>query len=259
MVEANKSLVRIALAGHTTAGKTTLISTFRKAPSGRIGDMGNTTKQANLFIPPTDYESLQATFVDCPGFQNASMMLQILRSKNQSADFIRQFKSMLLAAKVDTQYDELACDAIKNSDVVIYVADIQSPADDSHIQEIRLINEVNPRIIVLLNKARSFEREKGKGSKDKRIKQWENKIFNIEDIDITKVLDFDAFWDRPAKIYKVYDAIQDVLAPDKRELFIVSLANFYERQKEIHKEAYDFLVEEIELLRKKMALSFKLC
>ena len=51
MLDSDDSLVRIALAGHTTVGKTTLISTFRKAPSGEIGDMGNTTKKAKSLQP----------------------------------------------------------------------------------------------------------------------------------------------------------------------------------------------------------------
>ena len=137
MSDSDNSLVRIALAGHTTVGKTTLISTFRKAPSGAIGDMGNTTKKAKS-LEPKDYDSLQAVFVDCPGFQNAGLMSQVLNLQNINPEFAEQFMKSLASDEVDLQYDQIACDALNQSDVVLYVADIQYPADDSHLQEIRL-------------------------------------------------------------------------------------------------------------------------
>ena len=194
MLDSDDSLVRIALAGHTTVGKTTLISTFRKAPSGEIGDMGNTTKKAKS-LQPKDYESLQAIFVDCPGFQNAASMSQVLNFQNTNPKLAEEFIKGLALDQVDLQYDQIACDALKRSDVVLYVADIQVPADDSHLQEIRLIQKIQPNIIGILNKARTFERAKGVVARDRRIKQWSGKL---NDCSVSNVIDFDAHWDKPS-------------------------------------------------------------
>ena len=253
MLDSDDSLVRIALAGHTTVGKTTLISTFRKAPSGEIGDMGNTTKKAKS-LQPKDYESLQAIFVDCPGFQNAASMSQVLNFQNTNPKLAEEFIKGLALDQVDLQYDQIACDALKRSDVVLYVADIQVPADDSHLQEIRLIQKIQPNIIGILNKARTFERAKGVVARDRRIKQWSGKL---NDCSVSNVIDFDAHWDKPSKVIKIYDAIYEILPLERKILFETSLENFYERQRQIHQNAYELLSEEIVLIRKKKKLEEK--
>lgn len=255
MLNSDNSLIRIALAGHTTVGKTTLISTFRKAPSGAIGDMGNTTKKAES-LKPKDYDSLQAIFVDCPGFQNAGMMSQFLNfhNKPEFAELAEQFIKHLFSDKVDLKYDQIACDALERSDVVLYVGDIRVPADDSHLQEIRLIQKIQPNIIGILNKAGTFGKTKGVDARDRRIRQWTGKL---NECSVSSVIDFDAHWDKPSKVIKIYDAIYQILPLERKLLFEASLENFYERQRQIHQKVYELLSEEILSIRKKNKLEEK--
>lgn len=253
MSEIDSSLIRIALAGHTTVGKTTLISTFRKAPSGEIGDMGNTTKTAKSLVPK-DYESLQAIFIDCPGFQNAASMSQFLNFQKNNPELVDLFMKSLDSDKVDLRYDQIACNALKVSDVVLYVADVQNPADNSHTQEIRLIQKINSNIVAILNKARTFEKAKGSEARKRRINQWKGKL---EDCSVSKVVDFDAYWDKPSKIIKIYDAIYETLPSERKVIFETSLENFYERQRQIHRKAYELLTDEIVAIRKKKKIEEK--
>jgi ribosome biogenesis GTPase A len=246
-------MIRIALAGHTTVGKTTLISTFRKSPSGEIGDMGNTTKKAKS-LEPKDYESLQATFIDCPGFQNAGLMSLILKHQISDAEYAKELTEEFASDGVDLRYDQIACEALKHSDVVLYVGDLQIPADNSHLQEVRLIQKIQPNIIGILNKGGTYERSKGAGAKDRRIKQWTEKLAECS---IYNVIDFDAHWDKPYKVIAIYNAIREVLPLKQKEVFDISLENFYERQRQVHQKAYEMLSYEIIEIRKKKTLEEK--
>ena len=242
MLIKDDSLIRIALAGHTGAGKTTLITTFRKAPSGEIGDQGNTTKHAKS-LDPKNYESLQAIFVDCPGFQNATMMSQYLKAEKRGSERLAEFIEDCRDDGVDLTYDKRAFDELKASDVVLFVANAEKPADNSDIQEIKLIQKIQRRIVCVLNKLNSLKSEE---KRVRRIKQWKDAL---QEVNINYVIDFDAHWDKPSKITNIYNSISDILTLERKKIFSASLQNFYDRQRKIEKKAYELLSEVVMEIR----------
>jgi len=68
---------------------------------------------------------------------------------------------------------------------------------------------------------------------------------------VYEIISFDAHWDKPSKVIQIYDAIKYILPPDFQDSFEVSLENFYERQRQIHKKAYELLYEDVLKIREK--------
>ncbi|ARV58786.1 hypothetical protein BZZ01_09160 [Nostocales cyanobacterium HT-58-2] len=246
MLNTNNFQIRIALAGHTGVGKTTLISTLRKAYSGEISGMGNTTKEAEDYKIP-EYQSLQATFVDCPGFQNASEMLRYLRAKQKGESAVGDFFDFCEEEKIDVTYDIRAVDALKTSDVVLYVADVRRAADDSDLNEVKVIQKIQPQVVAVLNKAVEFERSHSKKDTNQRIDQWkENLNLLVKDIIV-----FDAHWDKPAKVQEIYNAILRILPLDRKKIFETGLRNFSDQQRQIEQKVYKLLAKEVIFVKDK--------
>ncbi|MBD2770642.1 GTPase [Iningainema tapete] len=248
MFNSNDSRIVIALAGHTGVGKTTLISTLRKAPSGEIGNMGNTTKKAESYNFP-EYKSLHATFVDCPGFQNAVAMFDYLDAKQEG--IINKFLAKFQKRNINVEYDIRAVEALKSSDVVLYVGNLINPADDSHTNEVKVIQQIQRRVIVILNKAGEFEDSHGRTEKDKRINQWKNELIQKAGIEPENIIDFDSHFDNPSKVQEIYNAILRILPPKRGEVFKEGLKEFEKRQHEIEQEAYKLLAREVISIRNK--------
>jgi GTPase Era involved in 16S rRNA processing len=252
MFNTDSSRIKIALAGHTGVGKTTLISTLRKANSGKIGDMANTTKKAVDYNFP-EYKSLHATFVDCPGFQNASEMLHYLRAKNKGKSAVNEFRENCKEDNLDVEYDIRAVEALQNqnSDVVLYVADVRSPADESNITEVKVIQKIQPQIIVILNKAVEFEKSHGQDDTIRRIQQWKGELTNKVDIKLENIIVFDAHWDKPSKVQEIYKTILKILPGNRRSLFQEGLNEFEKYQAQIEQNAYKLLTQEVINIRYK--------
>ena len=113
------SNITIGLAGHTNVGKTTLIRTFTKTTFGEVHDRRNVTKYAEI----KRYDALQATFVDCPGFQNANLLLTYWKVKEIDPEAAS--KVLATFPKEQIIYDERAMEAITSCDIVLYVATLE--------------------------------------------------------------------------------------------------------------------------------------
>jgi GTPase Era involved in 16S rRNA processing len=240
MLNTDHSQIRIALAGHTGVGKTTLISTLRKAYSGVISPMGNTTKEAEDYKIP-EYQSLQATFVDCPGFQNASEMLHYIKAKTKEESVLENLFKHWEEEKIDVKYDRRAVDALENSDVVLYIADVRRPADDSDLNEVKVIQKIQPQVVAVLNKAVEFEISHNKKDRNERIEQWREFLNTV----VKDIIVFDAHWDKPGKVQEIYNAILKVLPLERKKIFETGLRNFSDQQRQIERKAYRLLIKEI--------------
>jgi len=220
---------RIMIMGHTSVGKTTMIRTLVKRPIGKIGSEANVTKN----ITEEYYEGLQAVFVDTPGFQNAGKLLLYydLNGDPNKDDSIK--------------YDISAVEALKDSDAVLYLADLSVTPDSSHIDEIKLIKKFQPRIVGVLNKCGSLLKDKDEDTLQ-RQKSWKDAL---EINGIKHSIFFDAHFDKPSKIYNIYNSIQKVLSDKKSISFRNGLKLFEERQEKIRNLAFDFLYSMIEDLR----------
>ncbi|MDJ0712743.1 MAG: 50S ribosome-binding GTPase [Prochloraceae cyanobacterium] len=228
--------ISIAVAGHTNSGKTTLIRSLMKSNVGTIGDRANVTK----FSEENCHDGLQATFIDCPGFTKASDLLKYIKLKKEKPDLLSQIASVFNPDKF--VYDERAINAIKNSDVVFYLANLETIPEDDHDEEIELIRSVHNKIIGIGNKSRKRGKKEVDEKLSGRIHQWESFFRKNE---ILNFIMFDTFWDNPSKIISIYGFVKELLSDNERKAYVFDqgLKRYYERQIAIFKESSDLLAE----------------
>ncbi|MBC6424743.1 MAG: hypothetical protein GDA38_27220 [Hormoscilla sp. SP12CHS1] len=99
-------------------------------------------------------------------------MSQYLRAERRGPERLAEFLQDCQEDKIDLTYDRLACEALKQSDVVLYVADANNPVVDAHTQDVRVIQKIQPRIVAILNKTKTLTETKGEEAKYRRIEQW---------------------------------------------------------------------------------------
>jgi len=213
--------IKIAVAGHTSVGKTTLIRTLMKSKVGEIADKANVTKDKGEYT----YQGLQAKFIDCPGFQNALLLLS-----NPKLIDNNKVEGVFVPKNCDLTYDRRAIKAIVGSDVVLYVASLEAVPDNSHEMELNFIQTVQPNIVAILSKSHKNKESCGNEVVNGRISQF--KSFLIEE-GVKDIIEFDAHWDKPAKVNLIYDSIKKLIPNERRDIFEIGLNSFYARQKGI--------------------------
>ncbi|NEN96649.1 MAG: hypothetical protein F6K50_14240 [Moorea sp. SIO3I7] len=215
----------IAVTGHTNSGKTTLIRTLTKSNVGLVADQAHATKKTET-IP---YETMQAWFLDCPGFEVPDSCLAYMRAKKQG--LYPEILANIFPNVDRMKYDLIAIEGVEQeADVVIYVVDtLNDVPETGHDQEIELLKELNKPIIGIGNK--SIKRNE---QHVERITQWED-FFKRNHI--TNYIMFDGWWDDPSKVTRIYSYVENLLSGQKKERYRIDLANFRNRQLEILREA----------------------
>lgn len=224
--------IKIAVAGHTNAGKTTFITTLMRMNVGKIDDAANVTTEETLH----SYDGLQATFIDTPGFQNPTVALMFLDGCQLSEKYTKKIA-----------LDLKAIDALKQSDIAIYLASLSGVPDDSDIGEIEVVKKIQPKVIAVLNQYHYNLKSGGKAKVENRIRQW-TEVLNQNGID--NVITFDAHWDKRSKEQKIYDAIEKNLDDSQKADFYLGLTKFKERQNEIRGYVCGALARTCENLQK---------
>lgn len=221
-----EDLIRIALAGKTNSGKTTMIRTLTRQAVGVIADRANVTQEVNKISSDADdvinrHIGIQAIFYDCPGFQMASL----------SRHFIHNLPELL---KLDpkAKYDAIAIEAIKEVDVVLYVASLEDVPNDDYVNQIELIKALKKPCIVILNKFGQRVGDELQNEIKERAKQWKSKIHEISTF---KVIHFDAHWKNPSSTNKLYKTIENLIPTERSTLFKAGLQKFYENQQNLRK------------------------
>jgi ribosome biogenesis GTPase A len=227
----SKMTIKIAVAGKTNGGKTTLIRTLMRQPVGEVKDLANVTKKGALYI----YEGLQAIFIDTPGFQYPSIALDYLDGEHLSTRNQEKFK-----------YDLDAIESIKQSDIVLYLANLSFVPDETHQDEVEVIKKIQPRIVGILNQYHKNFQGSSKKEVDNRCDQWA-RLLRSEGV--SQVIIFDAHWDKRSKETKIYDAIFNKLNNDLKNDFITGLNKFRKRQQDIKNEAFITLAKAIKTLQ----------
>ncbi|NET08205.1 MAG: GTPase/DUF3482 domain-containing protein [Symploca sp. SIO2B6] len=240
----NLTTINIAVSGHTNTGKTTLIRTFMRTSIGEVGDSPNVTKKGEAYF----YDGLQATFIDTPGFQQASAVAIYLDLQQENPDL-----KMPSAWESKVIYDRDAMNSIEASQVVLYVGDLNVVPDDSHKEELNIIKKIQPKVVGILNQYRKQSEVSDKEAINHRINLWKE-LFEAEGIEFVV---FDAHWDNPVKINKIYDSIHKILEPEHQDLFSEGLEKFKNRQAEIRKESCSMLAECIKDIQEYEGVSFK--
>ncbi|MEP0854829.1 GTPase domain-containing protein [Trichocoleus sp. DQ-U1] len=224
--------IKIAVAGHTNVGKTTLIRTLMRLNVGEVGDAPNITKKGKLYY----YDGLQATFIDTPGFVYPSIAINYLNRE--------------ILSKVDQEKMALDLDAIKSieqSDIVIYLVNLSVTYDGGYKDEMEIVRRVQPKTIAILNQYYQNLQGIGYEKVENRCRQWKE-ILNKQGVNKTIV--FDAHWDRRSKEKEIYDAIYETLRINKKEDFVEGLKRFKERQNKIREEVCEALSDSVENLQK---------
>jgi predicted HTH domain antitoxin len=212
---------------------------------GEVGDSPNVTKKGDAYY----YDGLQATFIDTPGFQQASAVAMYLDAKQEDPKF-----KMPKNWEAKVRFDLDAMEALEKSHVVIYVGSLSVVPDDSYKEEISIVRRIQPRVLAVLNQARRQLEAGSEEEVDNRIAQW-NEVLKEQEIE--SVIVFDAHWDKPAKINEIYDSVRHVLAPKYRNLFEDGLSQFKERQAELRREACTMLASCIRRCQKQAGVTVK--
>jgi GTP-binding protein EngB required for normal cell division len=240
----NSKNIKIAIAGHTNTGKTTFIRTLMLSSVGEVGDSANVTKVGEPFY----YDGLQATFIDTPGFQHGGLVSMYLESKQDDPNF-----SLPATWEKKIKYDIEAINALEQSHVVVYVANLCVVPDDSYEEEISLIRKIQPRVLAVLNQRSALMSQK-QGSKAEIERDVESHINLWTSVcirqGVTSVFVFDAHWDNRERINEIYDGIYALLTPDQRHQFREGLRKFKDRQLEIRHKACVYLSEYVKACQK---------
>lgn len=232
--------IRIAIAGHTNAGKTTLLRTLTRENHGIVSDRANVTETAEYI----SNDNFNTEFIDCPGFTAPSIFLKYINIKEKSQGMDEEVIEEILSVfnQEDIKYDRAALDGLKMCDVALYIVDLEHVPEGYHNDEIEIIQLVQNKIIGILNKSRTRNDVAQEEKLTKRIEHWEN-FFRKNNIN--HYLQLDAFWDQPSKVKKTYSYIEELLSdqPDKATFFRNGFKNFNSAQDEIKKTASEKLTE----------------
>ncbi len=229
------SKIRIAVAGHTNTGKTTMIQTLMKQEIGKIDDRANVTQDVKDV--PYEYEGLQAVFIDTPGFQLANDLLNVKKGRTQLDSELKE----------DLEYDMKAFEAIESSDVILYVVSLETIPDRADEREIELVVSAKKGVIALFNKG--ISQIKATTEPDKvaeREQQWKEKLRNCG---VSKSFIFDAHWYDPKKVVEIYSAIEECLSNDKSSLFKQGLLAFQKHQKNKFQESCNLIFKCLDTCR----------
>ncbi|NES64496.1 MAG: hypothetical protein F6K24_04115, partial [Okeania sp. SIO2D1] len=236
-------LIKIAVTGHTNTGKTTMIQTLMKREIGEIDDRANVTKDVKP--APYEYEGLQASFIDTPGFQEANTL-----------HYVQQGLMKLNSAlKKKLEYEMKAWEAIKSSDVILYVVSLETVPDGSHQAEIELVVSAKKGVVALFNKGiskfQTTTRLDKVAERTTRIEQWREVLCNAG-LSKNFIFEFDAHWYDPDRVEEIYSAIKECLPNDKSSLFGKSLLAFQQHQQNKVKAACHLIFQCLDKCRQKI-------
>jgi uncharacterized membrane protein/guanylate kinase len=237
--------IRIAIAGHTNTGKTTLIRTLMRSSVGEVKDAANVTRVGAAY----HYDGLQATFVDTPGFQHPLAVSMYLEAQEEDKNYKPSTK---LEQKLNFDMDAIR--SLEKSDIVIYVGSLSVVPDDSYKEEIEIVKKIQPKVIAILSQRRKQIDASGEAITNDRIYQWQEVL---KEQKIEHVVVFDAHWDRPEKINEIYDSLSKTLSTRERKLLDRGIKIFNQRSDDICNESLSLLSECIESCQKQSSIFVK--
>jgi GTPase Era involved in 16S rRNA processing len=139
----NVDRIKIAIAGHTNTGKTTMLRCLTKRSSGELADREHVTVSKHT----VHHETLQAAFVDTPGLEKARVALLLKESAVSEGEIVRKLEQRHLDVEVEV------IKALKETDIVYYVTSLGVVPDGGFEDEVALIRQYCTRIIGVTNMA----------------------------------------------------------------------------------------------------------
>jgi hypothetical protein len=153
---ANSVAIKVAVVGHTNAGKTSLIRTLlRDDHFGHVDDSAGTTRSVEQSSIYADDEVILSLF-DTPGLEDSSALLEVL--DELSASIPTATPPELLKAFIARQDHYADFDQeIKvlrqslSSDVLLYIIDVREPLLGKYRDEIEILSKAGKPILPVFN------------------------------------------------------------------------------------------------------------
>jgi hypothetical protein len=157
--------IRIAVVGHTNAGKTSLLRTLtRRADFGEVSDRPGTTRHVERVELRVEGRSAGVQFFDTPGLEDAVALQEHVRSffagdaDTLPAEQVRRFLQGPEARGVFEQ-EAKVLRTLLDCDAAFLVIDVRTPILPKYRAEIGLLNACARPVLPVLN----FVREPGAG------------------------------------------------------------------------------------------------
>lgn len=148
--------IRVAVVGHTNAGKTSLIRTLlRDDRFGNIDDAAGTTRYVEKSGIYTGDDEVLNLF-DTPGFEDSSALLQVLEDLSKSlqarlpVDLLRAFIAQADDFPDFVQEAKVLRQSL-NSDVLLYVIDVREPFLGKYRDEVEILSKAAKPILPVFN------------------------------------------------------------------------------------------------------------
>ncbi len=149
------AVIRVAVVGHTNAGKTSLIRTLlRDDHFGKIEDTAGTTRSVEKTAIYADDEVVLELF-DTPGFEDSSALLDALDelARSQSIQAVELLKLFIAHKESYADFDQ-EIKVLKqslNSDVLLYVIDVREPLLGKYHDEVEILSKAGKPILPVFN------------------------------------------------------------------------------------------------------------
>ncbi len=154
MAEANS--IRIAVVGHTNAGKTSLLRTLtRQASFGEVADRPGTTRHVERIALQVDSVegASPVLFFDTPGLEDSTALLDYLRSLGQDATRLERVQAFLEGPEARQSFEQEAkvLRTLLEADAALYVIDCREPVLPKFRCEIEILASCARPVMPVLN------------------------------------------------------------------------------------------------------------
>jgi small GTP-binding protein len=148
-------VLRVAVAGHTNTGKTSLMRTLiRDAGFGTVSDRPATTRRVETASLVVDGAPLVDLF-DTPGLEDSSGLIELLdrMRSNLGLDWIEAIGRFLDSEEAARQYSQeaKALAQVLRSDMVLYVIDARDRVLGKHRDELEILGRTGIPVVPVLN------------------------------------------------------------------------------------------------------------
>lgn len=147
--------LRIAVVGHTNAGKTSLLRTLIRASDfGNVSSRPATTRHAEAAVLDLG-EGFALQLVDTPGFEDSAALLDAVLAERQAPrdggrELLRRFLATPAAATTLAQ-EAKAVRQLLDCELALLVVDAREPLLGKYLDEFRLLGMLGRPCLVVLN------------------------------------------------------------------------------------------------------------
>ena len=150
----SKTIISLAVVGHTNTGKTSLLRTLtRDQKFGEVSDRPSTTREVSAVSLLVDSVPVMTLF-DTPGLEDPMGLMELLEAdKNPYEDPVARIDAFLATDHGAGSFEQEAkvLRQLRKSDAALYVIDAREPMLAKHREELRLLAECGRPLMPVLN------------------------------------------------------------------------------------------------------------